>query len=134
VAPGGPAVPAPSSQSAIAVAPALAAFPPKTSPKGTKEIKKSPKILSKTISKPLSKPDGRLNKASKQAIKTTPPVKKMVRMQMGGTYDSEEKAQTLVQRLIQQGGMPSGKRLVIQKAMIRGKAMYRVILIGVKGS
>jgi len=119
-----------SSQTVAGLLSSLSASPQSTSTKtpskGAKDIKKS----SKPLSKLLSKPDVRHNKASKQAIKTKPPLKKVVRMQMGGTCDSEEKAQKLVQRLIQQGGMPSGKRLVIQKAIIRGKALYRVILIG----
>jgi hypothetical protein len=56
--------------------------------------------------------------------------KTLVRMQIGGFCTAADQAEKRIKRLMQKGGAPGGMRPLVQKANIKGKVVYRVILVG----
>jgi hypothetical protein len=99
---------------------------PSTSVKQTAMIKQ----LGKPQTSALSKKNGGKSDTSVKSTPSTKPKDTPLRLQIGPIQSEAQKAEKTLQNIRKKGKIPPHMRPMIQKATIKGKTVYRVILVG----
>ncbi len=106
------------------------------SPPTDKKVSSKPVMSAKPT--PVLKPTGKSqppvaskkNGGKHDATKPTKPTGNSLRLQIGAIQSEAEKAEKIIQNIRKKGRIPPHMRPMIQKATVKGKTLYRVILVG----
>jgi hypothetical protein len=121
-----------SANTAVASAGSAEKFTPHTDKKvSTKPVMPAkPTPVLKPVSKSKPPVASKKNGAKNDSTKSTKQTGISLRLQIGTIQSQVEKAEKIIQNIRKKGRIPPHMRPIIQKATIKGKTVYRVILVG----
>ncbi len=106
--------------------------PPHTDKKASTKpsVPAKPTPVLKPMGKPQASVSSKHNGGKLDSSKNTKQTGVSLRLQIGTIQSESQKAEKIIQNIRKKGRIPPHMRPMIQKAKIKGKTVYRVILVG----